>query len=433
MTRAFLLTKTYMDVGIGTTSPHALLDFGATAMGGGQGTIDIWDGGTGNRQGMGTQTAEFQTFIPTTNHFSWNSGGDLQTSGTNELMRLTGNGYLGIGTNPGYKLDVAGVVNAQGGVNFPNGGTQTTAYSPTAAALDSVLTQSNGEIGIGTPNPTAPLQVVGATGIPVKIAGDSNDTTNYWNGSILALWNTDTTVNNFTGLAFQSNNGGYNTGFVGVQNKQQSNNAPTADILFGTTNNGSLGEKMRISAAGNVGIGTTNPGATLEVNGNVKLTANSGASITFQDGTTQSTAYTGVTCGGDFAESVDVSGDRRHYEPGDLLVIDRKIPGRFLEAAAPYSTLVAGIYSTKPGYVGRRPTGPKSADEVPMAIVGIVPTKVTAENGPIHTGDLLVASSTPGHAMKGTDHGRLTGAVIGKALGNLDSGTGTIEVLVTLQ
>jgi hypothetical protein len=44
-----------------------------------------------------------------------------------------------------------------------------------------------------------------------------------------------------------------------------------------------------------------------------------------------------------------------------------------------------------------------------------------------------VSSSTIGYAMKGTDRERLTGAVIGKALGPLDSGTGLIEVLVTLQ
>jgi hypothetical protein len=65
-------------------------------------------------------------------------------------------------------------------------------------------------------------------------------------------------------------------------------------------------------------------------------------------------------------------------------------------------------------------------------VVGIVPTKVTAENGSIHAGDLLVTSSTPGRAMKGTDRNRLTGAVVGKALGDLETGTGVIEVLVTL-
>jgi hypothetical protein len=190
---------------------------------------------------------------------------------------------------------------------------------------------------------------------------------------------------------------------------------------------------MTLQSNGNVGIGTTSPGASLEINGNLKLTTNSGASITFQDGTTQNTAYTGVVCGGDFAESVDVTGQRTKYEPGDLLVIDPHSPGKFLEVSQPYSTLVAGIYSTKPGYVGRRLSGAKSPDEVPLAMVGIVPTKVTAENGAIHTGDLLVASSTPGRAMRGTDRNRLTGAVVGKALGELGSGMGVIEVLVTLQ
>jgi hypothetical protein len=68
-----------------------------------------------------------------------------------------------------------------------------------------------------------------------------------------------------------------------------------------------------------------------------------------------------------------------------------------------------------------------------MTMVGIVPTKVTAENGPIHRGDLLVTSSSPGDVMKGTDRSRMLGAVIGKAMGRLDSGTGVIEVGVTLQ
>ena len=68
-----------------------------------------------------------------------------------------------------------------------------------------------------------------------------------------------------------------------------------------------------------------------------------------------------------------------------------------------------------------------------MAMVGVVPTKVSAENGPIKRGDLLVTSSASGYAMKGTDRSRMLGAVIGKALGHLDSGTGKIEVVVTLQ
>jgi len=68
-----------------------------------------------------------------------------------------------------------------------------------------------------------------------------------------------------------------------------------------------------------------------------------------------------------------------------------------------------------------------------MAVVGIVPCKVSAENGPIHRGDLLVTSSRPGYAMKGTDRRRLVGAVVGKALEELPRGAGVIQVLVTLQ
>jgi hypothetical protein len=188
---------------------------------------------------------------------------------------------------------------------------------------------------------------------------------------------------------------------------------------------------------GNVGMGTVSPGAKLEVNGSILLTKGSTGSITFADGTTQTTAFTGMTPavlkGGDYAESVDVTGDRTKYEPGDVLVIDTNAPGKFLKSVEPYSTSVTGIYSTKPGTVGRRQLTPMAADEVPMAMMGIVPTNVTAENGAIHPGDLLVTSSTPGYAMKGTDRNRMLGAVIGKALGTLDSGKGAIEVVVTFQ
>jgi hypothetical protein len=44
-----------------------------------------------------------------------------------------------------------------------------------------------------------------------------------------------------------------------------------------------------------------------------------------------------------------------------------------------------------------------SEESVPLGVVGVVPTKVTTEGGAIQRGDLLVTSSTPGHAMKG-DH-----------------------------
>jgi hypothetical protein len=139
--------------------------------------------------------------------------------------------------------------------------------------------------------------------------------------------------------------------------------------------------------------------------------------------------------GADFAESVAVKGGPEHYAPGDLLVIDPSGERRLSLSQTPYSTLVAGIYSTQPGVVAstHRVDEAIPNNEVPLAVVGIVPCKVTAENGPIMAGDLLVTSSTPGHAMKGTDRARMLGAVVGKALEPLRQGTGEIQVLVTLQ
>jgi hypothetical protein len=139
--------------------------------------------------------------------------------------------------------------------------------------------------------------------------------------------------------------------------------------------------------------------------------------------------------GADFAESVKTASPKANYEPGDVLVIDTRSDRRFALSNTPYSTLVAGIYSSKPGVTGTEYTSedPKLAAEIPMAVVGIVPCKVSAENGAISRGDLLVTSSTKGYAMRASDTKKLAGSIMGKALQPLASGKGKIEVLVTLR
>jgi len=139
------------------------------------------------------------------------------------------------------------------------------------------------------------------------------------------------------------------------------------------------------------------------------------------------------TGGVDYAESVAVTGERQGYQPGDVMAIDEKAADGFSLTRSAYSTLVAGIYSTQPGMLAStHPMEPeKFAAEVPLAMFGIVPCKVSAENGAISRGDLLVSAATPGYAMKGTDRTKMLGAIIGKALDPLPKGTGVIRVLLS--
>ena len=129
----------------------------------------------------------------------------------------------------------------------------------------------------------------------------------------------------------------------------------------------------------------------------------------------------------DFAEMLPaVEG----LEPGDVLVIGSD--GKLARSTQPYQPTVVGVYSTQPGFVGGQPVEGELEGHVPLAVVGVVPVKASAENGPIRPGDLLVASSIPGHAMKASPNPPV-GTVIGKALEGLEENTGIIRMLVILQ
>ncbi len=136
----------------------------------------------------------------------------------------------------------------------------------------------------------------------------------------------------------------------------------------------------------------------------------------------------------DFAELIDTEDDPDKYEFGDLLVISKASDRAVALSSEPYATTVIGVYSENPGFIGSpHVMDDQQEDEIPVAVIGIVPCKVSAENGAIHRGNLLTTSSTPGHAMLCDDPSACIGAIVGKALGELAEGIGVIEILVTLQ
>ena len=127
----------------------------------------------------------------------------------------------------------------------------------------------------------------------------------------------------------------------------------------------------------------------------------------------------------DVAEWVTVSGS---VEPGDVVKLDADRPGAYRLADGPCSERVAGVISTAPGVaLGGAP----AADRALLALIGIVPVKVTDEGGPIRPGDLLVTSSAPGAAMRWADPESGACALVGKALEPMTDERGVILVLLT--
>ena len=143
-----------------------------------------------------------------------------------------------------------------------------------------------------------------------------------------------------------------------------------------------------------------------------------------------------INSGADVAETFGVEGNRSNYEPGDVLVISQTSDRTVEKSAAPYSTLVAGVYATKPGLTLTEKNASEEAlnDMVPMGVIGVIPTKVCPEGGVIKRGDLLVTSSVAGVAMKADPDKVKVGQVIGKALQDYTgSGVGKINVLVSIK
>jgi len=186
-------------------------------------------------------------------------------------------------------------------------------------------------------------------------------------------------------------------------------------------------EKMRITSGGNVGIGTTNPGAKLEVSGDVNVI-----------GTGNLTAAGTITGGNIIAKYQDVAEwvpASQQIPAGTVVVLDSSKSNQVISSSQAYDTRVAGVVSAQPGIA----LGERGDNKVLVATTGRVRIKVDASQWPIQVGDLLVTSDKAGVAMKsqplslGGVQIHRPGTLIGKALEPLAKGAGEILVLLSLQ
>lgn len=256
---------------------------------------------------------------------------------------------------------------------------------------------SNGtSIGIGTTGPLAPLHIVSPGLLALFL--DSSFTAGTW-----------LRMNNASA-------GGHNWNLI---SSGSGNTESAGKLLFNDqTNNG--GTRMTIDTAGNVGIGTSNPAARLEVNGTARATV------------------VEITGGSDVAEPYSVAPVGKVMPlPGMLVSIDPAHLGRMKVAARAYDRCVGGVISGANGInpgITLRQKGTVADGALPVASIGRVWVRCDASaNGAIEPGDLLTTSNTPGHAMRATNANRSNGAVIGKAMSSLKKGKGLVLVLVSLK
>jgi hypothetical protein len=325
-----------------------------------------------------------------------------------ERLRVDTSGNVGIGTGtPNRKLSVNGVIETtyEGiyfGGQFGVGGSDYNyavgARVPSSLVYDTVqfhrwrvqtdekmTLDGSGNLGIGTTSPLHMLQVGG--GIDGNLGFDGSDGTPN------------------AGYIRFGNNTGWKFHFT--RQREQGGGAPL--------NTGTTGALMTIQDNGNVGIGTMNPRAKLEVAGMVR------------------TNVLQITGGSDLAEPFAASG---FIKPGMVVAIDPERPGKLRIANKPYDRTVAGIVSGADGIspgLTMQHQGTVRDGSLPVALTGRVYCWADASNGPIRPGDLLTSSGTPGHAMKVTNHAKAHGATIGKAMTKLEQGEGLVLVLVALQ
>jgi hypothetical protein len=358
-------------VGIGTTTP-ALVGFGneLTVSGSGFSGQQV---ALLNLQGTTTTDANIGaiSYFNGTTRISSISGGrsgadtsgrlvfNTSTTGTlTEKMTILPNGNVGIGTaSPAQKLSVLENIsvfrsastgfarlfyNTDTTINFTVGlRSNVSDYSIQNELLNStalVVLGSNNNVGIGTSSPATKLHISGSV------------------AQELRLENTNTAIglNDLIGtLSFRSND--VSSGGTGIAGSISSISEASAGVLYGlafnTKNFATETEKMRITAEGKVGIGTSAPATQLDILSStfagIKVKRNSGgASVILHENSAGNQYYSGIDTSGNYYILNGSFATTMLATSGGLVGINETLPTAQLQVKSGATTRIPLIVDT---------------------------------------------------------------------------------------
>jgi hypothetical protein len=217
------------------------------------------------------------TFTP---NYLFHIHDNVATSGT--LMQLT-NSNSGLATTDGFKINLN-----TGKIEFVN--QENAAISFFTNSTERMFISSTGNVGIGTTNPAADLDIGGSTanGALRVVFGRQSEGNSTGSGTFLGIRAWETQVASYNGKMFSIENSFY--GDLNSSIEFYRGGSTIGGFMTFTTNNGT--ERMRIDGSGNIGIGTTNPLSKLSVGSSSQFQVNSTGAVVSATGITSSGTIT---------------------------------------------------------------------------------------------------------------------------------------------
>jgi hypothetical protein len=307
-------------MGINTTSPSCALDIsnGTTSSNAPFLRLSNSAGGAGNQVGIrlnpysGRAGGDSSQIIAvddnnSSSHLTFYTAPTGDASISAERMRIMNNGYVGVGTqNPGSYLEISGTGIANGLRHTNNtcsvetfndgnsGWLQTFTNHPLKFSVNNgtplMTLNTNGNFGIGTELPSASvkLQVIGKVGIGESVITESGrgvldvkaSSIAYSSGTLMSEYaltlSNQSAANGSLGIAFGISNVATMTPGASIIFERTA--STNVGLLHFCTRSGALATspnviRMTVQTTGNVGIGTTAPTSTLQINGSLAKTS----------------------------------------------------------------------------------------------------------------------------------------------------------------